>query len=350
MPVPLRSRVIEVIADLGEGAAPRYKYGSGCIVRGRSVLTAAHVVSGARAVRVRRPDKRLLDAVVNSRFIVAEPGPDLALVEIDDYRIDLEPIELAVIDRDSLNAAPVRDCHAIGYPWFAETPSPTAVRETVDAVGYVPVLSGLAKGMLTVQVTDSPQPLPPAGSSLRQSQWAGMSGAPVVASGCLLGVVNEHAPRQGQSAITAVPLSAIEPNDAEPGWGSGVPNPVEWWVRLGVAGEASVRRLPEDSDSDGRTGTTVILTDAERRQLLTALSDVFHTRVRIDSVLDDLGFAPGRRPLTEGTIEDVWRAVFRELDAGRLPDGYRSLIQRALERYGHNPTFKAFAVRYGITA
>lgn len=371
MPVPLRSRVIEVIADLGEGTAPRYRYGSGCIVRGRAVLTAAHVVSGARAVQVRRPDKKLRDAVLNSRFIVVAPGPDLALIEIDDYGIDLEPIELAVIDRDSLNAEPVRDCHAIGYPWFAEIPSPAAIRDTVDAVGYVPVLSKLTKGLLTVQVTDAPRQLPPEDRSLGQSEWSGISGAPVIASSCLLGVVIEHAPRQGPSAITAVPVSAIEPDPAEPGWGPGVPNPAEWWLRLGADGLANLRRLPERSNSepggnnllaDSSSGRRqpaepvtdrpaagrAVLTEAERRQLLDELSNVFYTRSRIDSVLDDLGFRPGRRPVTDGTIEDNWRAVFRELDAGRLQDGYRSLLELVLQRYEHNETFKALAFRHGI--
>jgi hypothetical protein len=44
--VPLAARVVEVIADLGEAAHPRYRYGSGCVVTGRTVLTAAHVVKG----------------------------------------------------------------------------------------------------------------------------------------------------------------------------------------------------------------------------------------------------------------------------------------------------------------
>jgi Effector-associated domain 1/Trypsin-like peptidase domain len=349
VPVSLRSRVIEVIADLGEGATPRYRYGSGCVVRGRSVLTAGHVVSGALTVRVRRPDKKLMGAVLNPRFIGAQPGPDLALVEIDDYRIDTEPIEVAVIDRDSLNAEPVRDCHAIGYPWFAEKPSPTAVRDTVDAVGYVPVLSGLAHGLLTVQVTEAPRPLPAAGKRLGQSPWSGMSGAPVVASGCLIGVVIEHAPRAGPSAITAVPLTALEPNAAEPGWGPGVPNAAEWWLRLGVTDRAGVRQLPDGASPAGGTGSPLELTAAERGQVLAALAEVFTTRSRIDGVLDDLGVSPGRRPLAAGTTEEAWRFVFHELDSGAVEDGYRRLLEQAIRRYPHNPTFRALAVRYRIS-
>jgi Trypsin-like peptidase domain len=144
MPVPLPDRIVEVIADLGEGAQPRYRYGSGCIVRGRTVLTAAHVVAHAHAVSVRRPDKVVRAAEVQPNFVGAEDGPDFALVEINDDTIDLAPIDLAVVDRNK--AASVKDCHAVGYPRFAERPQ----RDTEDVWGYIPVLSGLAGGLLTI--------------------------------------------------------------------------------------------------------------------------------------------------------------------------------------------------------
>ena len=123
--MPLAARLVEVIADLGEGAAKRYRYGSGCIVRGRAVLTAAHVVAGAYRVQVRDPRKRLYSAALDPDFVgdANGPGPDLALVEIVDQRFtdDLPSIGLAAIDRGSPTAEPVGRCHAIGYPWFAET-------------------------------------------------------------------------------------------------------------------------------------------------------------------------------------------------------------------------------------
>jgi len=72
-----------------------------------------------------------------------------------------------------------------------------------------------------------------------------MSGAPVVADGRLLGVVSEHAPREGPSAITAVPLRALESDPAHPGWGPGVSNAVRWWARLGVSGLDGLCRLPK---------------------------------------------------------------------------------------------------------
>jgi hypothetical protein len=99
--------------------------------------------------------------------------------------------------------------------------------------------------LLTVQVASSPRPLPPEHITLGESVWSGISGAPVVADGCLLGVVTEQAAREGPSAITVVPLSALEADPAHPGWGPGVSNANEWWARMGtVAGLAGLRRLP----------------------------------------------------------------------------------------------------------
>ena len=247
-PVPLRARVVEVIACLGQSAAEPYRYGSGLIVRGGTVLTAAHVVANAVSVSVRDPDKRMFLASVDPRFTGDPngPGPDLALVEIDDPQTDLPPIHLARVDRDSLTGEPVRGCQVIGYPAFMEqdTPDDGQIRETADASGYVPVLSRLAGGLLSVLVTHRPRPLPPQETALGESEWSGMSGAPVLAGGLLLGVVSEHAPREGSSAITATPLTALEADPAHPGWGPGVADPGAWWTRLGVPGMGALQRLP----------------------------------------------------------------------------------------------------------
>ena len=169
-------------------------------------------------------------------------------MEIDDpaFGVDLPGIGLAAVDRDSTTGEPVERCHAVGYPWFAEARSRTrtAVRDTVDAIGVVPVLSNLAEGLLSVQVTVAPRELPPEETALGASEWSGMSGAPVFAGGCLLGVVTEHAPREGPSAITAVPLTALQADPVHEKWGPGVAEPVAWWARLGVEGIGDLRRLP----------------------------------------------------------------------------------------------------------
>ena len=212
------------------------------------MLTAAHVVAGAVSVAVRDPDKREYSAMVDPRFVgdVDGPGPDLALLEIDDPAFEhaLQPVGLAAVDRDSASGEPVERCHAVGYPWFAETRSRIAVRDTVDAIGVVPVLSKLAAGLLSVLVTVAPRALPPKDTTLGESEWAGMSGAPVFAAGCLLGVVIEHAAREGSSAVTAVPLTALQSDPAHEQWGSGVADPAAWWSRLGVDGIGALQRLP----------------------------------------------------------------------------------------------------------
>lgn len=227
MPVPAPERIVEVIADLGPATRTRYEYGSGCIVRGRTVVTAAHVVTDAVAVFVRRPDKKQLPA----RVILAAADPDLALLEIEDELIDVPGMGLGKVDRYTTAATSIPGCRAVGYPWFAETPSPHAVREVEQASGYIPLLTGLVGGLLTLQVDQSPQ-----ATRLVESQWQGMSGAPLMAAdGCLLGVITEHATRKGPSAITAVPLTALE----------STPNAAEWWTRLGVTGPADLIQFPQ---------------------------------------------------------------------------------------------------------
>ena len=241
----LAARVVEVIAELGESASVRYRYGSGCIVHGRTVLTAAHLIADAKTVRVRGPDKVPRPAKVDSRFVGGKAGLDLALIEVDDDTIDLAAIGLAIVDRDNPAATPLENCRAVGYPTFAErSESGLAVRDTVDALGRIPVLSQLATGLLTLQVTSTPRPLPPASAALGESEWSGMSGAPVLADGYLLGVVSEHAARQGPSALTVVPLSALEADPMHPNWGPGVDNAPAWWRRLGATGLKALQLLP----------------------------------------------------------------------------------------------------------
>ena len=68
-PVAVARRLVEVIADRGAGRKPRRRYGSGMLLSGRWVLTAAHVAQDAVAVQVRGPDKILLDAAMESEKI-----------------------------------------------------------------------------------------------------------------------------------------------------------------------------------------------------------------------------------------------------------------------------------------
>lgn len=228
MPGPLDDRIVEVRTDLGDSARPRYRYGSGCIVRGRTVLTSAHVVVGARAVSVRRPDKVEWDAQVQWDFVGREDGADFALLEIADRTIDRASIKLAAVDRNA--SSKVEPCRAVGYPRFMERQQ---TRRIADSWGFIPPLSGLTEGLLTLSIWNSPHA---ERTPLNETRWSGMSGAPVFVEDCLLGVVSSHTPRQGASEVTVVPLTALEPDPAYPQWGHGVGNPDQWWERLGVRG------------------------------------------------------------------------------------------------------------------
>ena len=137
-------------------------------------------------------------------------------------------------------------CHVIGYPRFMErfADDGSRVRDTVDAVGHVPVLSGLA-GLLTVEVSTAPRPLPPEVTGLGDSEWSGMSGGPVVADGLLLAVVTEQAPRACPSAITATPLTALEADPGHPRWGPGRDSPQR------VVGPARRSRRPGPAEAAG---------------------------------------------------------------------------------------------------
>ena len=125
--VALAARVVEVIADLGR--AGRFSL---------PVRVWVHRVRqdgadrgacgrGAVSVVVRDPDKREYAATVDPRFVgdADGPGPDLALLEIDDPAFAGDP----AADRagggrpGQCSGEPVERCHAVGYPWFAETRS-----------------------------------------------------------------------------------------------------------------------------------------------------------------------------------------------------------------------------------
>ena len=251
--VPLRERLVEVIADLGGG---HERYGSGCVVAGATVLTAAHVVADALHVHVRGVDKRMFACDLDPRFVgsatTAAKGPDLAMVTIRTADgVDppnLPPLPLARVDRDSTSGDAVERCHAWGYPQFAEVPPTSAgdlvVRETLDAIGMVPVGSGLVQGLLDLQVSDAPRDLPALDEPLPESPWSGISGGPVIARGHLLGVITEHAQRAGAGSLTVTPLTAISPAPDPSARSPGVSDPQAWWARLGVSGPDDLTVLP----------------------------------------------------------------------------------------------------------
>jgi hypothetical protein len=138
-------------------------------------------------------------------------------------------IKLALTGCDGPRAEPVAEpverCRANGCPWFTERPLPEVTRDTADSYAQTLVLSQPGCGLLTLQVSSSPRPLPSDRSTLGQSQWSGMSGAPVGSDISLVGGESGRAAREGPSTIAATPLSSLGADPNYPGWGLGYGKP-----------------------------------------------------------------------------------------------------------------------------
>ena len=103
----------------------RWTGGSGYLIGGRLVLTAAHNVDYRQDPG--DDEQLLVRTIAGSEFaarvvlVCDEPSQvDLALLEISDPRFDehLPPVSFARVDRDS--PAPVPGCWAVGFPRFGE--------------------------------------------------------------------------------------------------------------------------------------------------------------------------------------------------------------------------------------
>jgi WD40 repeat protein len=246
---------VEVLHDRGPAAAAgvgRWTAGSGYLIGGRLVLTAAHTVDYRRDLG--HDEQLLVRTIAGSELaarvvlVCAEPSQvDLALLEISDPRFGehLRLAGFARVDRDS--PAPVPDCWAVGFPRFGEAGpvlSGGSRRETWQVGGEILPGGKLRAGLLALQVTSTPQPVP---ASLAGSAWEGMSGAVVFATDpdggeLALGVITTHHRPEGESALTVVPVTAL----------AGLAAAADWWHLLGVAGPDTLPALPPPSAADER--------------------------------------------------------------------------------------------------
>jgi hypothetical protein len=237
--VAVRRRLVAIEADLGEGREDQWRYGSGLLLADRKVLTAAHVVQGAKAVALRRPgDELSLTADLDGSLIGDPDGLDLAIVDVPEAEL-LDKVQVGVVNRDVVGGEFVEGCWAVGFPAFMEERDDMGrlLRETAEVEGKIPPMTGLNERLLSLQVTVRARDLPAQGT-LHESEWAGMSGAPVFAGSYLLGVVDEHSPRRGPSNITVMPISRLLDREDAPS------DSAEWWAGLGVRDPRQLRRLP----------------------------------------------------------------------------------------------------------
>ena len=240
-------RAVEVLHDRGSATsagAGRWTAGSGYLIGGRLVLTVAHNVDYRRYLG---EDEQLLVRTIGGNVSPARvvlvcgelSGADLALLEIGDPPFgDLLPVAFARVDRDS--PALVTGCWAVGFPRFGEAgpvlPGGSS-RETCQVSGHILPGGKRRAGLLSLQVTSTPRPLP---ASLAGSEWEGMSGAVVFAADAqdgeqaAVGVISAHHPPEGESALTVVPITAVGDLAAVS----------VWWQQLGVAGPSALPVLP----------------------------------------------------------------------------------------------------------
>ena len=246
-------RAVEVLHYRGEATAPdagRWTAGSGYLIGRGFVLTAAHCVDYRQDLG---DGERLLVRTIAGSELAAQvvlvcaesSGVDLALLEIRDSGFDehLPPAGFARVDRDS--PAPVLDCWAVGFPWFGEAgpvlPGGSS-RETWEVRGDILPGAKLRAGLLSLQVTSSPQTDSQAGSA-----WEGMSGAVVFVPDphdgeLALGVVVTHHLPEGESTLTVVPITAL----------AGLSAAADWWHLLSVTGPDTLPVRPPPSAADQR--------------------------------------------------------------------------------------------------
>ena len=336
-------RAVEVLHDRGPARGEnRWTSGSGYLIGSRLVLTVAHNVDYRRDLG---DDEQLLVRTIEGNVLAArvvlvcdeQSRADLALLEISDPRFGehLPPLTFARVNRDS--PAPVTGCWAVGFPRFGEA-GPVlpggSRRETWQVSGHI-LPGGLRRaGLLSLQVTSTPRSLP---ASLAGSEWEGMSGAVVFAAGAhdgeqaAVGVISAHHPPAGESALTAVPITAVADLVAA----------AEWWQRLGVAGLGALPVLPRQR---AQAGPGVRPAGALR-----AVLSVSAAEVSLVAGEDRLAQRPAglRRSTADAVRELVWR--WAHPDPAAAPGGGDAALvevgRRLSEDFLVGPVGAALAAR-----
>ncbi len=259
----LSNLVVEVLHNRGDDNHPDWSVGSGFFVGTGLVLTALHNVDGPGELLVRVHGTEEHSAVV--RLQGDKDIVDLAAVEVSDVAEDVSPLRYGAVDRSAPTV--VERCWAVGFPRFKErVHDPKPLRLSAQVNGEIPTGENLDQSLLTLQVRRFPRPLP--SSAVRESEWAGMSGATVFSGdNIIVGVITEHHLPEGESALAVVPITALDLlSEAEA---------AKWWKLLGVDKQALVR-LPGEAPSS--------LSHVERQNRTILLKRV--REIWIDGVLD----------------------------------------------------------------
>jgi tetratricopeptide (TPR) repeat protein len=201
------------------GAAARRLFvrqppGSGFLVRDDLALTARHCTEGVHGqlpeaveVIVDVDGTRLdVDPAVVLR---SSPVLDVAALPLPARPVDpLRPSTYARVRRS--HTGELVDCQALGFPRFNVDPR-DGHHELAEVRGTIRRLDGGNTRFLTLRdpLVSDVAGSPYAGTSAEASPWAGISGAPVFFRGRILGVIIEHHPRQGGSALRISTAEAV---------------------------------------------------------------------------------------------------------------------------------------------
>ena len=203
--------MVAIVAGLATG---QEQVGSGYLIGPQLILTAEHCTrdkkTGGRP-RYLRVVRASGGEVGQATVSEASPDVDLAVLTIaEPWGVDVPSVAFGRVDRK--HSGELRGCEAIGYPlWQLDAGDLQrsaaelhgTIRRTEDAEGDYLVLRDPLLGSVTTPVTANDADAGPG------SVWGGLSGALVFHAGRAIGVVVEHHPRQGASAVRLVPFDVV---------------------------------------------------------------------------------------------------------------------------------------------
>ena len=216
---PLGMRLDRVVAVVAELAGNREQFGSGFLVGGRVVLTAEHCTrdklradSPARSLRVIRASNW---ATVGVADVTASRALDVAVLHLAEPLPGSAELPAPVFARvDRAHAGTLTDCQAIGYPEWQRDPV-KGTRDHAELHGTIYQTDEAESGRLLMhEPLIRPGRIEAAGAAADAqegavSPWRGFSGAIVFCRGQAIGVVVEHHPRQGDSALRVIAFDTI---------------------------------------------------------------------------------------------------------------------------------------------
>ncbi len=217
------ARAVAVIAKLDTG---KTQIASGYLIDAAHVLTARHCTVDRQTGRaatelsvVRASDGTTATVIVSE----ASPTLDVAVLAFNrdtPWGAELPggPVMFGKVDRE--HTGQLNDCEAVGYPLWQGSEAGD-YRDVAELHGSIRALEGRESQRLVLR-----DPIlagagweragirlgVAGGAALAaddQSAWGGLSGAVVFYGRLLLGVIIEHHPRQGETALQIRPIAAI---------------------------------------------------------------------------------------------------------------------------------------------